>query len=181
MRGGIQEMGSLFIGGLVFLLLIGLWGRIGGSAVTQTMTTVVQENAANAANVMEHEMRAMGYGVPMSDSAYILRADSTGISFRADLNDDGHVDTLTYAVGPGWGNPASMSIYRSFNSNPPAPVATGLTAFALKYRDAHGNAPATLRDIRALTIAMTLQGDSDLAGVRAGEYWERTIKPNNLR
>lgn len=179
----IQYVGSLFSGGMIFLMLIMFFAGIGDTAVTQTFSTVVQENMVASTEGIERDFRLIGYGV--SDSDKVMLADSSRLIFRADLDDLSRVDTVMYELGPllawGHGNPDARILYRSVNGMAPIPVATGVTRCSFRYVDSTGVAAAAERDIRAVRVAMTMESDTRVNGTYPGVIWERTITPKNLR
>ena len=178
----VQYVGSLFSGGLIFLMLIGFFSSVGQTAVTQTFNTVVQENSSSATDVIEREFRLMGYG--STDSGRVLRAESSAVAFTCDIDDDGLADTLMYELGPPLGlggNPHSRVVYRTVNGNAPSPVASGVTKFALRFYDSAGTPTVTGKDVRLLTVSMLMESETRMDDRYAGVYWERTIKPKNLR
>ncbi|MEW6510985.1 MAG: hypothetical protein AB1428_08520 [Bacteroidota bacterium] len=179
----LQYVGSLFSGGVIFLMLITFFAGIGETAVTQTFSTTVQENFVSATENIERDFRGIGYGV--TDSIGVLLADSSRLIYRTDLGDDGVIDTIMYELGPllswGGGNPRARILYRSVNGAPPIPVATGVTEFTLQYFDSAGTPALADKDVRALHVAMTLESDTHIEGGYPGVYWHRTVKPKNLR
>jgi hypothetical protein len=184
MKDIIQEAGSLFIGGIVFLMLITIFSRVGNTAATQTFNNVVQEKSALATEIMERELTYMGYGV--DDSAYVLQADSTGITFRCDIDDNATPDTITYVYGlsslPASQHPNGGALYRSVNNGTPEPIAAGVTAFKLRFFDVNGNPTTTCNAIRTLNVGMVIENETVLTDdFTPGVYWSRTFTPKNLR
>lgn len=179
----IQYVGSLFSGGMIFLMLIMFFAGIGDTAVTQTFSAVVQENMVASTEGIERDFRLIGYGV--NDSDKVLLADSTRFIFRADVEGVSTIDTVMYELGPllawGHGNPNARILYRSVNGAAPIPAATGVTQFSLQYFDSAGVPAASARDIRALSVAMTMESDTRLNDSYPGVVWQRTVKPKNLR
>ena len=179
----LKYIGSLFTGGIIFLMLITFFSGVSETAVTQTFSTVVQENMVTSTELIERDIRLIGYGV--SDSDKVLLADSTRLVYRVDLNDITHVDTVMFELGPvlglAGGNPNARILYRSVNAAAPEPVATGVTDLRFLYYDSTGTSTTTPRSIRAIAVGLTMESDSRIAGAYPGVVWERTIKPKNLR
>ncbi len=181
MRSSIQDVGALFIGGLVFITMLVLSARISNTAFTQTMTTTIHEGNTSSTQVVEYEFRTMGFGV--GDSNVVLAANPAGITFRSDLGANGTVDTVGYATGPADAS-GRFSLIRTVAANgvqTSMPVANSISQFTMSYRDRTGNIATTLRSIRSITISMLMQGDAAVDEPATGVYWERTFKPNNLR
>jgi|GEM_PF-3308197 len=183
MRTIMEEAGGIIIGGVIFLTLITLFSRIGDTARAQSFKDAAQESTTNASDIMEREFRLIGYGY--TDTTYILKADSASITFRADLNDDGIVDTVAYGLSAvvyaGQNTTAPRILQRTPGHGLAAPVATGITKFALDYFDRSGNPTTTIANIRSIRMSMISLADADIDSTHPGVYWERTIKPKNMR
>ena len=184
MKDILQEAGSLFIGGIVFLMLITIFSRIGNTAATQTFNNVVQEKAGLATEIMERELATMGYGV--EDSVYVLHADSSGIIFRSDIDNNDIPDTVIYVYGlsplPASDHPNGGAIYRSVNGSIPEPIAVGVTEFKMQFYDGKGIPTTTTSAIRSLSIGMVMENESLLNDdFTPGVYWARTFSPKNMR
>lgn len=184
MKDIVQEAGSLFIGGVVFLMLITIFSRVGNTAATQTFSNVVQEKSALATEIMEREMNSLGYGV--EDSVYVVVADSMGITFRSDIDNNDRIDTVTYVYGlssvPASDKPNGGSLYRSVNGGTPAPIASGVTQFKLRFFDVNGNPTSSPVAIRTLNVGMVIENETMLNDdFTPGVYWSRTFTPKNMR
>lgn len=184
MKDIIQEAGSLFIGGIVFLMLITIFSRVGNTAATQTFNNVVQEKSALATEILERDIATMGYGV--EDSVYVLQADSAGIVFRSDVDNNDVPDTIIYVFGlsslPARDKPNGGALYRSVNESTPEPIAIGITQFKLRYYDVNGNPTASCSAIRSLNVGMVMENETMLNDdFTPGVYWSRTFTPKNMR
>src|SRR5690242_4516995 len=92
-------LGSIIIGGIVLLMLVAFNGNIMESAGTQTFRTIVQSNLTAVTDIMESDLRKMGFRVAggVLDSI-ITYADSTRIRFRGDFDNNGSVDVVDYYI-----------------------------------------------------------------------------------
>src|SRR5437667_4012207 len=111
---------SLFVGGIVLMLMIGLVINLRSSASARAVNTTVQTNLSTAGDIIQNDFRRMGYRLekPPSDSA-IRYASADSIVFRGDFNDDGVLENVRYYIGktkpPGNINASTRLLYRNFN------------------------------------------------------------------
>jgi hypothetical protein len=143
---------------------------------------LVQEMLISTAQVIEGEFRNMGYGVPQNE-ATILAADTTSVRFLCDLNKDGIIDTVQYALGDttdlsGTMNERDRYLFRSVNNAPAMPAGV-VTLFGLRYLAKTGEVLTTpvasdrLSEIHVVEVTMEVQNPHALyrkkGEVHAGE------------
>lgn len=140
-------VGSTIIGGVLLLTLF----RMNHTATQNTYNfsgeLIVQENLVTTVEVLEYDLRKIGYcenpfNIPNPARA-ILYGDSSRIKYLTDIDFDGNVDTVEYYLGPaselsGTPNPNDKMLYRLINGVPSA-VNLGVTDFKIKYYGALGN------------------------------------------
>ncbi|MGB5849122.1 MAG: hypothetical protein WBH40_11585 [Ignavibacteriaceae bacterium] len=143
----LDIVGSTIIGGILLLTLF----RMNSTATQNTYNfsgeLIVQENMVVTVEVLEYDLRKIGYcenpfNIPNPARA-ILYGDSSRIKYLTDIDFDGNVDTLEYYLGPvselsGTPNPNDKMLYRLINGAPSA-VNLGVTDFNIKYYGALGN------------------------------------------
>jgi hypothetical protein len=196
-------IGSVVIGGIVMLMLLVFNGNVMESAGLQTFKTNVQSNLTAVTDILEYDMRKMGYRVSSPDSA-IVYADTSKIKFKGDFNNDGTVDTLIYyidTVGASLTpNPYDKVLRRVMNGQPSEAMFVGVVSFKIQYYDKLDSlikiTPVSVASkIKSLKISINMQGKDRIFDPRkgvyngnpfndttyTGAYWERTIKPKNLR
>ena len=177
MQQMIQEIGAMVIAAMVFLMLMEVTSRNGETTASQVLSSTVQENSAEATNIINREFRLIGYGV--TDPMKISWADtSLGIAFKADLADSGLADSIAYMY-----NQNHHTVYRSVNGGAPVPLATDVQEFELMYFDDDGVATYSPSEIATIKVCLMVQGSAkfDDEEVYPAVYWERTIRPLNLR
>jgi hypothetical protein len=177
MQQMIQELGAVIVAGLIFLTLMGIYNRNGETAATQMLNSTVQENSVSATEVISRDFRLIGYGV--RDSVRIPWADTLrGIAFKADLADAGTVDSVVYVYSED-----HRTLNRSVNGEVPVPVAIGVQEFRLICYDVHGNITHSTSSIATIKVCLMVEGDVKFEGneLYPAVYWERTIRPMNLR
>ncbi len=140
-------VGSTIIGGVLLLTLF----RMNHTATQNTYNfsgeLIVQENLVTTVEVLEYDLRKIGYcenpfKIPNPARA-ILYGDSSRIKYLTDIDFDGNVDTVEYYLGPaselsGTPNPNDKMLYRVINGVPSA-INLGVTDFKIKYYGALGN------------------------------------------
>lgn len=144
----IDIVGSMVIGGMLMLILFRLQDTATKNSYNYGGEAIVQQNLVEIVQLLEHDFRKIGYcrdwtQIPDPSKA-ILTADSTGISYLTDLDDDGTVDSLRYYLGQKselseTPNPNDRMLYRVENGGTPVGANLGVTQFSLEYYDALNN------------------------------------------
>ncbi|MEI7674079.1 MAG: hypothetical protein WCK00_18405 [Deltaproteobacteria bacterium] len=183
MKEFLEYAGALVIGGMVFLMLIGVFTSIQREAVAGTIKSAVQSDFSGATEALEYDFRKIGYGV--ADSMTVAVADSCLVSFKADIDDLGIVDSVTYWLDPApdalSANPRTHVLYRKKNAGAPTFFAHGVTDFRLSYFDQGGSLTTIPRNIRFMRVALAIEGSTQVNEIYPGVCWERTFRPKNLR
>ncbi|HTK80769.1 MAG TPA: hypothetical protein VL633_00605 [Bacteroidota bacterium] len=196
-------VGSIAVGGMVLLMLVIFNGNVMESAGMQTFKTTVQGNLTTVTNVIETDFRKMGYRLPSSLDSAIVYADSNRIKFKTDIDNNGTVDTVQYYIDtikasltP---NPRDFVLHRIQN-NQGQSMMIGITRFKLQYFDASdslltSNPVTATGRIKSIKLSINMESTDRILDNRrggqlgnpmndtsyVGAYWERTIKPKNLR
>ena len=189
---------SVFVGGIILVMLVGFNGNISENAVAATVRMTAQTNMTALENMMEYEFRKIGYRVDAlpADSG-ISSASRTSLTVKGDFNNDGTVDILRYYIdtttATGLPNTNTRFIYRVMNGSSRT-LNLGATKCAFAYFDKYGfpitadPVPAPSR-IYAVRVSMTVETTVPWKGsyekkymkFNPGVYWERTFRPANLR
>ena len=183
-------IGSTFILGILILAVVAVNASVSDWTFGSTSTLNAQTNAVEVARLIEWDFLKIGYAVP-DILPKISLADSTQLTFYADLDRKGKIDTVRYytknPVSRVGLNPNTFVLYRLTNSEPEAGSNLGMTLFRLAYYDSLGNklsmpvtTPARIRSIEAAfmveSIIPSMEGDTTYPGA----YWEKRIYPRNL-
>jgi len=187
-------LGSMIIGGIILLMLLSFNSSVMEGSALQTFNSVVQSNMTSLTDMVEFEFRKMGYRVGSVYDSSIVSADSNGITFKADLDNDGIVETIEYDYNakakPGKGAlrgiPLTRRAYKGMAKGPKQQINMGLMRFHLAYYDVNDKLiqenpvkiPSLIRTIR---LAINMESTSAYDGKYAGATWERTITPKNLK
>jgi hypothetical protein len=195
---------SLSIGGLLLLGIINANVVVNENVSIVDGELMVQQLLTSTAQLVEGEFRNMGVGVP-EDSATIIRAERSRISYLTDINRDGVIDSVTYWLGAvheltGIQNDSVRLLHRRVGNGPVAAVGM-VSKFALRYFSQNEMdtlvppiAFNDLKQIKIVEITMEVQSPSamyrDPRDVRSGQrnafysssYWRQTrLASQNLK
>ncbi|HLP14883.1 MAG TPA: hypothetical protein VK470_01420 [Bacteroidota bacterium] len=180
---GTQTIIDIIASTIVFgaLMLMTLRMNTAQSEMMQTARgdLMVQESIVQVAHLIEYDFRKMGYcrNTAQLLTDFILVADSNRITFRTDVNNDGHIDTMRYYLGPtselaSTPNPRDRILYRVINSDDAKGANLGVTVFDLRYYDQFrqlmafpitGSALNTIKEIQ-ITVQVENITASSLSG-----------------
>lgn len=140
-------IGSIAIGGIVLFLVINMNGNMTQTTYTDAQDYLVQSNLTTLVSIIEKDMRRIGYcAIPDSfphTNEPFLAAGAHNITFLADLDDNGKMDTIVYSVGStsdlSWSpNPNDFPFIRKVGSKKADTLAVGLTQFDCNFYDTFG-------------------------------------------
>lgn len=188
MNGMLDVVASMVIGGIVLMMLLGFNTTINEGAANQFFKTNVQSKLTTITDIMEYDLRKIGYGV--QDTNYFLYADSSRIDFRGDLDNNGIVDTMKLYVGTvrdsSKVNPRARILYRKFGNGATQSINLAMTQFKLCFYDKAGsplisNPVANPEKIKSVKLSVSIESDAPYNQQYSGACWERTIKPKNIK
>lgn len=179
----IQMAGSFLIGSLVLLTILSMNAEILETSSLNSLGKMAQENMTEIASIIDYDFKKIGYLVDR-DSTAILGVTDSSISFLADIDQDGVIDTVSYRVGStseptATDNPNDRYLYRKVNSTE-YDVALGITAWELSYYTEGLTVTTNPDDIRMIQISLsvgTMFGFDEKYG-RAS--WTNQIVPKNI-
>jgi hypothetical protein len=192
---------SVVIGGIVLVMLVGFNSNIVESASVQTIKVMAQTNLTAVTSILEYEMSKMGYRVLAGKDSSIMYADSNKIKFTGDFLDQGTMDTVIYSFNPngasGQLNPKTRILTRTYipqgKLGSSSTINLGLVGFRFSYFNKGDTVlttnpvtrPAQIKSIKvAVNIESTVpykETTMKYLKLNPGVYWERIIKPKNLR
>jgi hypothetical protein len=141
----LDIIGSFLVGGILLLMGLSLNASSNEVRAVYSGNYNLQANLTTLVEMLQTDFRKIGYcrvWQNMKDPIRIAQANR--IRFRADLNNSGNVDSVTYSTGPTSGlsdtpNPNDFYIYRRVNNGDSTRMNFGTTQFGLQYRDADDN------------------------------------------
>jgi hypothetical protein len=127
---------SFFIGGILLLVVLSANDLTAETSYMLNGDLFVQETLVSVVQIVEGEIRNMGYGVP-DTIATIVTAKDTAIGFLEDADLDGNLDVVRYFTGPvseltSTQNDSDRFLYRQINGAPKYAVGA-VTRFQLRY------------------------------------------------
>jgi hypothetical protein len=148
------------------------------------MELTAQGNMSEWTQIIQYDFRKIGYRVPNPAGA-IQTCDSVSISFLADIDNNGILDSVSYVLTnpdhmPGTQNPRDRALYRTV-SGQASGGSLGLTDFRLRYFDAAGNPTFTPSAIKAIEVSLQVESSFPLDTTYVQTNWRRLIYPLNLQ
>jgi len=180
----LDIIGSFILGGLLLLTILNLEATLVDTSYRNTMQLIAQESLAGLVELVQYDFRKMGYGVPdPTASIRTMRPDE--IVFLADVDEDGDVDTVRYAVSDTslarmTPNPNDRLLYRQINRQPPEGDAWGVTELSFRYFDANGGETSTSSLVRAIQVSLTVESPYAIGGEYIAVSWKGLFRPKNL-
>ena len=189
MSNWLDIVGSIVIGGIVILILTNINVSISAAATDNLYAGVMQRELTSATDLIEHDFYKIGYRNPGTN---IVNADSNGIKFNADIDNDGVPDEMNYFLGDkksftGTSNPNDFLLTRVKNKETPA-ASIPVVDFKLTYYDSLGQkidytllSSQPERDkVKTLRIRIKCESADMINDNYEAVEWEKTIKPKNI-
>ena len=176
-------VGSFIIGGLLWLSVFQVNNSMFRHSGGQTLYQSVKVNNEAFAQLMERDLRRVGFGVPGHG---ILIADSTSFSFEADFVNSGsaqtvtwrteqedisedRVETIFFRVGP----ESDLTIHNN-------EYRIGARDFNFRYFDRHMKITTEVDSIRHIGFRMLSESEQRYGDRFERHAVERTVTPRNL-
>jgi hypothetical protein len=204
MASAIDIMLAIALGGLLLLAIFNANAVVIENSTFLNGEMLVQQLLISTATLVEGEFRNMGVGVAQ-DSATIVVACDSAISFLSDFNRDGTIDRVDYWLGPvheipGIQNDSVRLLHRRVSGGSVQAVGE-VTKFKLRYFSQNEIdtlippvSGADLRSVKIIEITMEVQNRDalyrDPRDVHPGErnafysssYWRQTrLASQNLK
>lgn len=190
----IDIIGSSVIGGFLLLILFNVFDTTSQYFITHGDDLIVQENLTSLANILEWDLRKMGFAVPEQELS-IIEADSTKLKFRGDINADFVIDTVEYYLGPvsdlsHTQNPDDRYLYRKVNGLPNTGERVGVVSrFRFDYLNQDGIPVSILKSIKMIRITLKVENaavygsdpDPDKEKYRTAIWQQTRLVSRNLR
>ena len=175
-------MGSTVIGALIVSMLINFNMFQSNSIISSDSELHLQQNAKTLAEILNNDLRKIGYRY---DNTAFVEADSERISFYSDIDRDGNIELVTYALGDttevsGTVNPRDRILRRIVDKDTISGSSLGLTKSKFSYFNGSGAATTTLSEIQYVKAELWIESVEPVDGKYPFTYWEITINPRNL-
>jgi len=179
----LDLIGSFVIGGLLLISVLSVRSNVSDMATLDQLELSVQENVVELVSELEYDFRKIGYGV-QNPALAIIRADTSSITFWADMDNDGDIDSVRYWLGPtgevsGTVNPRDRILHRKVNTQT-STGSLGVVQFQLKMYDVSGAQTTNVTLVKRLDYYLRVENPFPVDTVYARTAWNGTIRPKNL-
>ena len=140
----LDLVGSFLIGGFILALLFGLLFYNADFAQSKTINEITISSATNAQDIINYDFNKIGY---RAGSNSIQQFDSSSITFSADLNNDGSVETINYKLEDG--------LKRTIVNNSDSYIIPGVEKFSITGYDSNNIATTALNLIENVLLKVT--------------------------
>ncbi len=199
----LDIIASVVVGGLVLLVLLRTSAGAAENSYNYGQDLIVQEDVTSLAEIMEYDLRKIGYcadytQIPDPTKA-ILAADSTSIKFLSDTSSssnplwtgDGTTDNIYYFLDSKGDslthiqNPNVKYLHRVIDGNTAGETTWPVTEFSLMYFDAMGDTlkfPITsTSQISSIQVTLQVQNNSPYNSNYQSALWKQfTVTTPNL-
>ncbi len=178
----LQLIGSIVIGSIFLIGVLNFHGDVVDFSNENLFQLLTQETAASFMEIIEHDFRRIGSGLPKEAQAII---DTVEITFLGDVTEDGIVDTVRYSLSPtsdatATPNPNDVILFRTVNGTATIAERAGVTAFEVELLNQLGAPTTDFRDVRMLHLSLTVESKEPYNERYARAFWEKRITPLNL-
>ena len=178
----ITLLGSIVIGGLMLVNFMTFQADLSEHTYSQNLDLVLQETAIEVVEMVERDLWKIGRG--MQQPAFAIY-DDDAISFYADLENDGTVETVRYylsstSAATSTPNPNDRILYRVVNGTNEFEWAVGVTNFQVQFYDAFNDTTSNLYMARTLEVSMSFESTMPYNDEYASYSWRARITPPNL-
>lgn len=191
----IDIFGSIFIAGILLLMILKLNLFASNSSYYSDNELKLQQNAKTLAEIINYDLRKIGYNY---DSTALIVAQPTRIKFYADMNPPGTaghgtVDVVEYYLGDSTEvtatpNPRDKILYRILNYvDTTGGPSLGLVDLKFSYLNSHGIATTSLDSVKYIKAEFWVEPYDPVTNFITGTkdstvftYWELTINPRNI-
>lgn len=184
MTSHLNLIGSIIIGGLLFLMINKFHSSLNQNSKEQVLSSITIENSTSITRLIEFDFNRMGLRVSTNTNS-VIQADSNQITFLSDIDDNGVVDTLRYftsdtSLTPSTDNPRDRILYRLVNNEDQTDAAMGVTRFHVRYLDWLGYDTTNVSQIRTFVITLRVESIAPYDDQYPSFYWQTRITPPNL-
>lgn len=189
----LDILGAAIIGGILLINLL----RVNGSIIENESIFAhdknLQVDIVLTASIIERDFNLMGYVKSIYQiglNRNIFNGDSTSISFRSDIDNNGLIDTINYYTSDTLAlantpNPRDRILFRKLNNDFPFVLANNITLFRLKYFDSQMNEispPISLTTpVNYIRIEFRVEDPFAYDNKYSEAVWKRlTVSTNNV-
>jgi Tfp pilus assembly protein PilW len=202
MNSVLDIFGSMVIAGILFMLIIKLNLFSNQTSYTSDSELQVIQNSKTLAEIIDYDLRKIGYRHDKSSGPSIIKADSTELEFFSDIDTSGSTNTIRYYTSDsthsaGTMNPRDIILNRTIdNGSLMSGSSLGLVKIKFTYLNASQDKipyyltntllSPYLDSIKYVKTEMWVESSNAIADAYADTshyavtYWEFTIYPRNI-
>ncbi|GEM_PF-814119 len=175
--GNILDIaGSYVIGGIVLIALTVLLLSFGSEAQEVKLTEITQRSLYDVGSIIEYDFNKLGYRVESGDKITSFASD--GITFLADLDNNGTAETITYSLIESDNKKYLKRIAGTGSNNEWTYPVKGIT---LTGYDSTGTSTVNTNKIKSVAFEIELETDSFNSSYKVqGAAWKKQFYPKNL-
>lgn len=198
---------SYIIAGILLMAILAMNMSLSSSSTELTITQTTREKASGIVEIIEHDIKKMGYNRTNKTDPILVTADSNKIQFRSNIDNsyDNSVELVTWEFTStevtATKNPNDYVLMRTVKdldtgAEEKTPIKLGVVNFNIKYLDEYGEpvsnhmtTPVTgsdLENVRQLYIKLELESSEKVYQASGGDgryvrtIWEKRFSPGNL-
>lgn len=184
MDSNLTLIGSIVIGGIFLLGLLSFHGGVVDYSHTRMFELLTQETTASFMEIITHDFQRIGSGVS-SPALAIQAADTSSITFLGDVDEDGIVEKVRYALSDtaaaaSTENPYDRILYRIVDSDTTIGEPAGVTKFELTLLNRTGGTTTNLMDVHMIHVLLRVESKFLYGPRYARAIWEKRITPKSL-
>ncbi len=101
MQSMLDILSAMMIGSILLLMAMSSMNAGLQRFVNHNADAIVQNELASLSEIIQHDLRKMGYGIPEADSGDIIQiAQANRLKFLSKVNSDATADTIEYLIAP---------------------------------------------------------------------------------
>lgn len=166
----INLSGSFIIGGILLLALLAIQFRIQDINRSQIINEFTEASMGGMANILDYDFNKIGYRV--SSNPKILTINSSSVSFLADLNNDGSVDSVKYFIRVASGK---QYLVRRTTASVERESQIAINNFLIQGYDSLNNASFAVSGIKSIDVQVVIDNNSFRSDTLSnyGSYYRR--------
>ena len=175
-------LGAIIIGAITLLIILSLNMYSAQIKYTSDSNLNLQGNAKTLADIIDHDLRKIGYHY---SGTAITDAEINKLTFFSDIDSSGTVSTVTLTSSDSTKvasttNPSDKFFYRIVNSDTSGRASLGLTNLKFTYMNYLGSPTTVLDSIKYIKAEIWLDSPDTAKSDFAKTYWEITVNPRNI-
>ena len=169
--------GSFIIGGLVLFTIVFFQLNYENAARQNSMSEIQQTTITEFGRVVEYDFHKLGYRVLSGPK--ITRLETTDIQFRADLDNDGVVDTVRYYLSQ---NRNGVLLVRHVAADQEKEFSLPVAQCSIIAYDSTGTITTQQNRVKSIQIDLLMEQNFLSLDRRdqVGAFWTRRFFPKNL-